>query len=107
MKIRNLINANGNAVKNQFVVEDGNTVSFHSYDSMICWIDHSGGLGFDKVVVFGKDWNFSKTTRKHLYTFLNQHGLGILASKKAIEEAISRGYARLDQSVAVWLDETL
>lgn len=107
MQIRNLINANGNSVKNQFVIEDGNTVFFQSYDSMICRVDHSGGMGFDKVVTFGKDWNFSKTTSKHLFTFLNQQGLEILANKKAIEEAIERGHARLNESIAVWLDETL
>ena len=106
MKISNLTNSRGNAVKNQFVIEDGGTITFQSYNSTICRI-YGGSLGFDKVVVFGKDWNFSVTTSKHLYSFLNQQGLGILASKKAIEEAIGRGYARLDQSVAVWLDETL
>lgn len=107
MKIRNLTNTNGNAVKNQFVIENRNTVSFQSYESLICKIDHSGGMGFSKVVTFGKDWNFSKTTSKHLFAFLTQQGLEILANKKTIEEAIDRGYARLDQGIAVWLDETL
>lgn len=107
MKIRNLVNLNGNAIKNQFIIENGNTISFQSYDSMICRIDHSGGLGFDKIVTLGKDWNFSKTTSRHLFAFLTQQGLGILANRKAIEEAIERGYARLDGSIAVWLDETL
>lgn len=107
MKIYNLINNRGNAVKNQFVIENGKEVSFQSYESIVCRINHIGGMGFNKIVVFGKDWNFSATTSKHLYNFLNQQGLGILASKKAIEEALDRGYARLNQSVAVWLDKTL
>lgn len=107
MKIRNLVNGRGNAVKNQFVIEDGKTISFQSYDSIICRIDNNGGMGFNKVVTIGKNWNYSTTTSKHFYAFLSQQGLEILASKKAIEEALDRGYARLDQSVAVWLDKTL
>lgn len=107
MKIRNLVNDRGNAVKNQFVIEDGNIVYFQSYDSTICRIDHAGGMGFNKVVTIGKDWNYSATTTKHFYCFLNQQGLEILANKKAIEDAIDRGYARLDQSIAVWFDETM
>ena len=36
MKVRNLINANGNAVVNQFVIEDGvNNFYFQSYDSLV------------------------------------------------------------------------
>lgn len=107
MKIRNLINANGNTVKNQFIIENGTEVSFQSYESMICRIDHNGGLGFSKVVTIGKNWNYSATTAKHFYSFLTQQGLGILANKKAIEEAIERGHARLNESIAVWLDETM
>lgn len=109
MKIYNLRNARGNAVKNQFVITDEkrNTVTFQSYQSTICIVDNNGGMGFDRVVTIGKDWNYSATTTKHFYSFLTQQGLEILANKKAIEEAIDRGYARLDQSVAVWLDPTM
>ena len=107
--ITNLINSRGNAVKNQFVIfdEKRNTITFQSYQSTICIVDNNGGLGFDRVVTIGKDWNYSATTTKHFYAFLNQQGLGILANKKAIKKALDRGYVRLDQSIAVWLDETL
>ena len=57
--------------------------------------------------VTGHRQHHPNTTAKHLYSFLDQQGLEILANKKAIEDAIDRGYARLDQSVAVWLDETM
>ena len=103
----NLINDRGNAVKNQFVITEGNTIAFQSYNSRICEIVKPCGMGFDALVRFGRDWNYSQTTAKHLYSFLRQNGLEILASKQAIEEAIERGYARLNQSIAVVYDESM
>ena len=109
MTVKNLVNTKGNVVKNQFVITDEkrNTVTFQSYQSTTCIVNNSGGMGFDRVVTIGKDWNYSTTTAKHFYSFLTQQGLGILANKKAIEEAIDRGHARLDESIAVIYDETL
>ena len=109
--IANLINDRGNAVKNQFVItgeeNDKKVVTFQSYDSRICDIVYNCGMGFDALVRFGRDWNYSQTTTKHLYSFLRQNNLEILASKQAIEEAIERGYARLNQSIAVMYDESM
>ena len=109
--ITNLINDRGNAVKNQFVItgeENGKeVVTFQSYNSRICDIVYNCGMGFDALVRFGRDWNYSQTTTKHLYSFLRQNNLEILASKQAIEEAIERGYARLNQSIAVMYDESM
>ena len=109
--IANLINDRGNAVKNQFVItseENGKVVvTFQSYDSRICDIVYNCGMGFDVLVRFGRDWNCSQTTAKHLYSFLRQSGIKILASKQAIEEAIERGHARRDEAIAVMYDETM
>ena len=103
--ITNLINDRGNAVKNQFIITEGNTIAFQSYSSRVCEIVKPCGMGFDALVRFGRDWNYSQTTAKHLYNFLRQNGLEILASKQAIEEAIERGYARLDDGIAVIYEE--
>ena len=105
--ITNLINDRGNAVRNQFVITEGKTIAFQSYNSRICEIVKPCGMGFDALVRFGRDWNYSQTTSKHLYSFLKQNGLEILASKQAIDEAIERGYARLNQSIAVIYDESM
>ena len=105
--IANLINERGNAVKNQFIITEGKTTAFQSYDSRICEIVKPCGMGFDALVRFGRDWNYSQTTAKHLYSFLRQNGLEILASKQAIEEAIERGHARRDEGIAVMYDETM
>ena len=111
--VTQLINANGNPNANQFVLHYNSNVTgkpyvaFQSYDSRVCEIATDGGLGFKKVVKFGRDYNYSNTTSKHLNEFLRQNGLSCLASAKDREEAIKRGYARYDQSIAVIYDETM
>ena len=109
--VANLINDRGNAVKNQFVItgeENGKiVVTFQSYNNRICDIVYNWGMGFDVLVRFGRDWNYSQTTSKHLYSFLKQSGLKILASKQAIQEAIERGHARRNEAVAVMYDESM
>ena len=105
--VSNLINDRGNAIKNQFIITEGNTIAFQSYSSRICEIVKPCGMGFDALVRFGRDWDYSQTTAKHLYSFLRQNGLEILASKQAIEEAIDRGYARLNQSITVMYDKSM
>lgn len=105
--ITNLINDRGNAVKNQFVITEGKTTAFQSYNSRICEIVKPCGMGFDMLVRIGKNWDYSQTTAKHLYSFLRQNGLEILASKQAIEEAIDRGHIRRDEAIAVVYDKNM
>ena len=106
-KVENIINNNGNAVPNQFIIyEDNGDITFQSYDSIICQI-RDGALGYDRVVVFGSDWNYSTTTRKYINKFLMDNGLSILATTKDIKEALERGHARKDEAIAVFLDTTM
>ena len=93
MKKENLVNEKGNRVKNQFIIKNGNIVTFQSYDSIVCEI-RPASMGFEKVVVLGKDWDYSRTTIKHLGNFLKQNNLEYLAGAKNIREALERGYAR-------------
>lgn len=61
MKVRQLAN------KNQFVMEDGEQIIFQSYNSVIAI------YGKEKdVLVLGCDWDYSKTTLKHLYIFIDE-----------------------------------
>lgn len=51
--------------KNQFVIFGGDAIiTFQSYNSIIASIDKNGTLNL------GNDWDYSKTTLKHLYLFL-------------------------------------
>ena len=106
-KVKNIINNNGNVIPNQFIIyEDNGDITFQSYDSIICQI-RDGALGYDRVVVFGSDWNYSTTTIKYRNQFLMDNDLSILATTKDIKEALERGHARKDEAIAVFLDTTM
>ena len=53
--------------KNQFIITDGKKIVFQSYDSTIAEINENGKLKFFS------DWDYSKTTLKHLYLFLSDY----------------------------------
>lgn len=106
-KVENIISNNGNVIPNQFIIhEDNGDITFQSYDSIICQI-RGGALGYDKVVVFGSNWDYSTTTGKYRNKFLADNGLDILATKKDVLEALERGHARKDEAIAVFLDTTM
>lgn len=62
MKVEQLEN------KNQFIIlgDDGEVV-FQSYNSIIARIKKNGTLEFSS------DWDYSRTTLKHLYIFLDRY----------------------------------
>jgi hypothetical protein len=75
MKVRNMTGRSGQPVKNQFIIEDGKSTIFQSYDSIIAM--KSGGRTYlDKY-----RWDYSTTTGKYRNQFLGMN-------KKQIEQAI-------------------
>ena len=106
-RVENIISNNGNVIPNQFIIyEDNGDITFQSYNSIICQI-RDGALGYDKVVVFGSDWDYSTATSKYRNQFLMDNGLSILATTRDIKEALERGHARKDEAIAVFLDTTM
>ena len=106
-RIENIISNNENAIPHQFIIyEDNGDITFQSYHSIICQI-RDGALGYNKVVVFGSDWDYSTTTSKYRNQFLMDNGLSILASTRDIKEALERGHSRKDEAIAVFLDTTM
>lgn len=104
--VSQLINDNGRAVANQFIlVEKDGTIAFQSYASRVCEI-RGGGMGYDNVVVFGRNFDYSRTTMKHLCKFLRDNHIP-MDCVKDIREAIDRGHCRRDEAIAVWYDETM
>lgn len=64
MKNQKIYSVLGHA--NQFAYESGEKSVFQSYNSICAVID------WEKQALFlGSDWNYSKTTRKHLYAFFS------------------------------------
>lgn len=79
--VQQLINDNGNPAANQFVIKTKKAVYFQSYDSVVCKLD---GIN----IVLSTNWEYSNTTRKHLYIFLRQNGYYNLSSAKDMRKAI-------------------
>lgn len=73
MKVENFYN------KNQYLIKNGKEIIFQSYNSEIAKIDKEGNL------TLGQDWDYSKTTLKHLYLFLEDY---FSYFKKEIQEKI-------------------
>ncbi|BAQ94176.1 hypothetical protein HOQ51_gp42 [uncultured phage_MedDCM-OCT-S35-C6] len=67
MKVKNMISRKGNAVANQFIIDDdnGNTF-FQSYKSIIAKVN------FDGVFLDKTFWDYSATTAKYRREFLNE-----------------------------------
>lgn len=86
--VRQLINDNGNPAANQFVIKTGKATYFQSYDSVVCKLD---GIN----IVLSMNWEYSNTTRKHLYMFLRQNGYYNLSSAKEVRKAIKDGWVIL------------
>ena len=66
MQVSNMTSNNGNKIANQFIITDGVTDYFQSYNSMIVKrID-------DQVYLDEHYWNYSVTTSKYRNMFLNE-----------------------------------
>ena len=81
MKTNNLYNVRWHV--NQFAFDDWNKSVFKSYNSICAVIDWKA-----QKITLGKDWNYSKTTRKHLYAFFEDMGLRDLRNIEQVREAI-------------------
>ena len=98
----------GKAIPNQFIITDGKgTTTFKSYNSIIAEQRGAGG-GFDDVVIFGKDYNYSTTTSKYLNRFLEMIGYKEIANSRDREKAIEKGmFYSGNKAVYVSVDDTL
>ena len=87
-KVHQLINNNGNPASNQFVITANGATYFQSYNSVVAKIQNGN-------VYVSNYWDYSKTTMKHLYIFLNDYGYGHLCSAKDMRKAIKEGEVTL------------
>ncbi|MFA5382370.1 MAG: hypothetical protein WC356_04330 [Candidatus Micrarchaeia archaeon] len=86
MKVENMTNDRGNAVRNQFVITDGDTVVFQSYDTIIVKVVFEDGKR--QVYLDETSWDYSKTTGKYRNLFLGE-------TKKETERKIKDGTYKL------------
>ena len=64
-QLKNLFKVEQLENKNQFLLKSENTLIFQSYESIIAYYDKKE----QKLTLFS-DWDYSNTTRKHLYIFM-------------------------------------
>ena len=88
--------------KNQFIIESPEKVIFQSYQSTVAVIDKTG-----QHLTLGKDWDYSNTTRKHLYLFIEVYCYHISILKaldqpnkaKAIQKLIDNGVIAYNENI--------
>ena len=90
--------------KNQFIIKDQSKglYYFQSYSSLVAVYDRNNG-----VLTLGCDWDYSNTTKKHLYIFIDEYcnskELNLLRyakNKKAyINDLIKTGFIKYDSDM--------
>ena len=95
INVTNLINDNGYAARNQYVINGEKGTYFQSYNSMIAKVNKR------KKITLTYMWDYSYTTSKHLYIFLRQQGFTDLNCKKDILKAIKEGKITLIEEYAM------
>ena len=107
LNVENFTGRTGRPISNQFIITDGQTKAFKSYDSIIVEQRGQGG-GFDDIIIFGKDYNYSVTTSKYLNKFLEMLGYKEIANSRDREKAIKGGmFYSGNKAIYVSVDDTL
>lgn len=86
MRVENIISNNGNMIPNQFVIDQGDKVTFQSYRSQIIDIDYT-----NKELVVYPDYAYSRTTGKYRNKFLDDQGFYEVADLQSLNKAIKDG----------------
>ena len=60
----------GREVANQFVIETTGEYYFQSYNSLVAKVKYTG---HGWTLALGPDWDYSRTTMKHLHAFLREY----------------------------------
>lgn len=91
MKVKQFYN------KNQFLIDGKEETCLQSYDSLVCEINLNGGI------TLGRDWDYSNTTAKHVYLFLEDYGNinfnNITNKRKYVNELIKNGKIKYDENM--------
>ena len=86
MRVENIIGNSGRKIPNQFVIDQGDKVTFQSYRSQIIDIDYA-----NKELVVYPDYAYSRTTGKYRNKFLADQGFYKVADLQSLNKAIKDG----------------
>ena len=76
VNVQNMISNRGNAIANQFEIQADGVKCFKSYNTIIAKIEKGHKITLDTNAL-----DYSRTTSKYLYLFLNMNRKEILADK--------------------------
>ena len=110
MRTNLIYSKTGRAVNNHVVETKDREVNLYSYNSLVCSLRNTTQC--DRIIVFGRDYRFSRTTMKYLVDFLRQNGFTELNNIKAVDEAIEHadryGYTTVNGLTCfMWVDNTM
>ena len=93
--------------KNQFLIRGKNNLIFQSYDSTIAILENGATWALPHSLTLGRYWDYSNTTRKHLYIFLQRYcniaqvryALQSTNKRKAIQDLIDQGIINYNEGL--------
>lgn len=91
--VQNIIGLNGNAVKNQFVIDNKKAKFFQSYQSVVCKIDNR-----TRKVTLSSHWDYSVTTSKYLYKFLRDNGIYVYSKKDVLAKIKAKEFRLINKN---------
>lgn len=94
MRISNLVNDNGKHAVNQFLVETTERIYFQSYERIIAVKDNNNGK-----ITLSQDWDYSKTTSKHLYIWLRDYTRHRVSGRNDVAELIENGTIKVVEKI--------
>lgn len=82
--------------KNQFEIRDNNKLYLQSYDSLV--VELSNGK-----IILGRDWDYSMTTSKHVYAFLEEYSrinfYGVKNKRAYVNKLIKEGKIEYNENM--------
>lgn len=78
---------------NHLAIKDEDGTFLVSYNSVVCQVQDKPGMGYDYHIRFFKNYDCSRTTLKNIHQFLKEETGWAPEGSKAINQAISSGYA--------------
>ena len=97
-------------VMNHVVENKDREINLYSYGSLVCSLRDTSQC--DKIIVFGRDYRYSRTTMKYLVDFLRQNDFTELDSMADIDKMLKHdekyGHTTVNGKVVMsWVDDTM